>query len=192
MTDEKTSLVRSDSGQRSRAREMPPWLRWSIPYQTVKECKGPKWYTLFLAVALTVIFTVIVANGLYERALLTYRATHEIPTREVGLFFFKHKEEIPITPSMLGWKFIMLWVVVPSLFYGFVVHPLVGRLVTSIVRGLTRAVDNVFFGSPVVLGRVLGTNTLLLLGAIWPLASVLIPLLIIALILGYTYRSLWT
>jgi hypothetical protein len=89
----------------------------------------------------------------------------------------------------VSWGELAMTVLLPTVIFGFV-HPIIGRVVSFTCEQLCDAIDSVYQFSDKEFG-CWKPDGALAVGMLWPITMFLIPLLSVALIMGYLYRSMW-
>lgn len=144
--------------------------------------------TISGAVFLTAVFTLVAFQYFLGEAKIEYARTHQLAVYERTFLFFNWREKQEVTISMLSAGAFWLTVIFPTLLY-MVLHPVVGRLVSAIMNGLSAQLARVVIGAP---HNKWAPDTLVLVGSAWPATMLLIPLQVIALIIASVYRALWS
>lgn len=143
--------------------------------------------TLFLAVIITVFFTLLATIKGIEYAKERYRVENRVEQKRVSpLIGRDYYVDGDVTLEMLGLKTVALYGVLVAALYA-ITHAVMGRLVSAIASTLWEANAKIFFREP----DKWEPNSSLIFGALWPITAFSIPLLLLALLIGALYRSLW-
>ena len=142
---------------------------------------------VFLAVLITIVFSLVVASASLDDARTAYRVAHNIEPEKMRSFLGKeHIGPGKVTLRMLGWQTVLIDGVGLGLLYA-VIHTIIGRLIATLGHGLWRANMKTYSGED----EVWGPNGAMIFGAMWPLTVFLIPILLLALLMGALYQLLW-
>ena len=71
-------------------------------------------------------------------------------------------------------------------------YPFVSYGAAHLIHFLCSAVDRVFELEQEPIARDWDSNTMLLVGSVWPIAIWFVPILIVAILIGALYRGMWS
>jgi len=142
------------------------------------------------AVAITTLFTLIVLGLTVVGVKSSYRQRHQLPDIQYrGFFGGTHSEEAPVSFTDLDARDIGVLVLVLVLFP--VVHAGLGRVVAELIQILCSGVSEIYGLTGEDDISVWSAEGKLMAGVLWPITSLSIPLLLIAIVLGLVYRFIW-
>jgi hypothetical protein len=167
-----------------------PKVFMTNPTPKHEETTGPDTGYIVGAVVLTALAGILLCVVEISLAEDYYRKAHALPDVEVHGFFSNSTESAPVTLDMLGAKTVLILVAI-ALVYSFLLHPLIGRVVSRIIHFLTVLVDSVYRLDKDASLSDWNSGASLVIGAGWPLTALTIPFLLIAIVIGYVYRALW-
>jgi hypothetical protein len=160
------------------------------PNPTNEESGGPATGYIVAAVFLTVVAGVLLFVVAINIASESYRKEHALPDVEVRGIFSTSREPAPVTLDMLGAKTVLILLAL-AIVYSILFHPLLGRVVSRTIQILTEHIDSVYRLKEEAAWSTWDPGSLLVAGAAWPITVIVIPLLLIALVIGHVYRALW-
>jgi hypothetical protein len=152
--------------------------------------KKPRSSTILTAVVFTVISAIVVYGVLLVRAKDHFRIANNVADETVSpLLGHDYTQPAQISISMLPWSDLFVRVFLPVAAFTLV-YPLIGRGVAQLATETTRGINEVYSLSPEDTIQWTSDGQLIY-GAAWPITVVVSALLVLALLIGYIYRSLW-
>jgi hypothetical protein len=153
----------------------------------------PSGPSVLFSVAMTLVATYFAWTFLFDNLKIDYLSTHQVPdVIEKGFFFSdstRPANKYDISTEILGWPNIILKSALPAIIFA-VIYPYVGRLIASILLFLANQIDRIYgFRDGIGAWPI---EVSLMVGTLWPMTFFLIPLMLIAIIIGSVYRSLWS
>jgi|ERR1035437_770632 hypothetical protein len=142
------------------------------------------------AVAITTLLTLIVFGIAVAHVKSSYRQRNHLPDVEYRAFFGgTYSEAAPVAFSDLDAGDIGVLVLVIVLFP--VVHAGLGRVIAELIQALCSGVSEIYGLTGEDDIAVWSAEGKLMTGVLWPITSLSLPLLIIAIVLGLVYRFIW-
>jgi len=137
-----------------------------------------------LSVGVCVLAGIIMAFILFPFMKGIYSTTS---WQESHFLFFDTSQNV--TWYTYTWMHIIGFVIIPAAFYGIFIHPCIGRFIAAFINFLADVCDKMWKKNGLV-GNW-DADGYVLVASFWPVTIVVVPFLLVGIVLGYIYNSLW-